>query len=87
MCMLASYQKDAMLNGERKALNDSSFVAFTVNEKTTHIDVCIGMCVIESVSQMEVKRVCVHVFMNGGKCAREKYLLLLPLLWPKQQKF
>lgn len=36
MCMLASYQKDAMLNGERKALNDSSFVAFTVNEKTTH---------------------------------------------------
>ena len=53
---------------KRKALNDSSFVAFTVNEKTTHthIDVCIGMCVIESVSQMELKRVCVHtVFMNG----------------------
>ena len=73
MCMLASYQWDAMLDGNVKPwMTVHSLRSQLTRKLHTHRDVCIGMCVIESVSQMELKRVCVHtVFMNGWKCARE----------------
>ena len=75
MCMLASYQWDAMLDGNVKPWMTVHSLRSQLTRKLhthTHRDVCIGMCVIESVSQMELKRVCVHtVFMNGWKCARE----------------
>ena len=65
MCMLASYQWDALLDGNVKPWMTVHSLRSQLTRKLhthTHRDVCIGMCVIESVSQMEVKRVCTRIY-------------------------